>query len=458
MASYTVDTLDSCNYTFEFRNNSRISRDEEFTQLSSEECEQYLWRISDGTTSTSTNLVHSFESGTYTVELVAMLANGQCRDSVSRTITVNRLRDTIVDTFCIGGSYYYANRGFYQSGLYLIPDGCWTHYLQLEQTQYFDEGIEVVACESDGYMMGDRVFDSSGVYEVHLRSVEGCDSLYTMTLSLRPSPLADYTIKRVCSATPYYYLDGQYSDADSEYVEAGSVAFVGSDSLLYRWSASSGITRLPYLDSNGMVRFDATRDAIYYLQLQYLDSPACPLTDTIELQQLKELVADLEVTPSWLSYDKLEVTALDRSRFATLHRWLVDGIDQGEEGPVFHFVASPDSDSVRVGIAASNDNCTDTAEKVIPVLRYMLLFPNVFTPNLEINSCFGPTGFNVRDYELWVFDRRGALVFHSTAMEDTWDGTSGGRPCRQEAYAYICHYTTPTNDRLTTTGVVTLLR
>lgn len=457
-ASFTADSLDSCGFAYEFKNSSCVARDEALTQLTSESCEQYLWRVSDGTTSTATNLVHSFDEGTYTVELVAMLANGQCRDSVSRTITVNKPKDTIADTFCIGGCYYFASWGYYQPGQYIIPDGCWTHHLQLEQTQYFYEDIEVLACESEGYMMGDSVYDAPGVYDVHLRSVDGCDSSYTLHLSLRPRLSADYEIERVCSESPYYYLVGEYSEAPPEYAEAGSVAFVGADSLLYRWSAASGLSRLPYLDSNGKLHFDASWDATYYLQIQYLDSPACPETDTIELQELKALIADLEVTPTWLSYDNLDVTAMNRCRFATSHRWLVDGVDQGEDDPVFHFVASPDVDTVRIGIAASNDACADTAEKAIPVLRYLLMFPNVFTPNLGTNSRFGPIGFNVTDYELWVFDRRGALVFHSTAMEDTWDGTSDGRPCRQEAYAYICHYTTPTNDRLTATGVVTLLR
>ena len=84
----------------------------------------------------------------------------------------------------------------------------------------------------------------------------------------------------------------------------------------------------------------------------------------------------------------------------------------------------------------------------------MLLIMN----SLSKNNTFGPIGSNVTDYELWIFDRRGCLVFHSTDFNEVWDGTSNGIACRQETYAYTCRYTTPTNDKLTMTGTVTLVR
>ena len=124
---------------------------------------------------------------------------------------------------------------------------------------------------------------------------------------------------------------------------------------------------------------------------------------------------------------------------------MVDGVKQDEDGSILYYSVAPEADSVVVGVVAYNSTCTDTAERVVPVLRHLLMFPNVFTPSLATNGRFGPVGSNITEYELWIYDRRGALVFHSS-------------PCKQEAYAYICRYTTPTNDRLSTTGTVTLLR
>lgn len=458
MAAFTVVPMDTCGYSFRFENHSVVARDEAHTQLTSEPCEQYLWRFGDGTVSTAINPVHTFETGTYQVELLAMLANGQCRDSVSQTITVSRLRDTVYDTFCVGGVYLFYDKIIYSPGFYTATDGCWQHSVYLAQEYIFYNEIEDTICNGDTYVLGDRYYESAGEYNVRFKSVEGCDSVCHLTLSTRPLPLSNYAIDRKCHGNLYYYLRGRYREADSSLSEPGSVAFVGEDSLLYRWRAMSPSAPLPYLTDSGQVRIDPTHAVTYYLQYQYLNSPACPVEDTIELTQLDEIIADLEVSPEWLGYDREELTALDRSQNAFSRQWFVDGVVQDEEGPVLYYIASPDADSVVVRIVVYNNTCTDTAEQVVPILRHMLSFPNVFTPSRTDNNRFGPIGSHVTEYELWIYDRRGALVFHSTEMDDMWDGTCKGIPCKQESYAYTCHYTTPVHDRLTMTGTVTLLR
>ena len=458
VASFTIVPKDSCGYSFKFMNNSVVARDEAHTQLINEPCEQYLWRFGDGTESNAVNPERTFETGTYNVELVAMLANGQCRDSVSQTITINRLEDTIADTFCIGGTYRFYNSAFTRPGFYTVTDGCWRHSVSLSQYQYFYEELEDTICDGDTYVVGDKIFNAAGEYDARLKSVEGCDSTYHLSLVVRQLPVGNYEIGHTCHGASYYYLTGKYRMADSSYTETGSVAFVGEDGLVYRWSGLTPLSTLPSLTESGEVHFISTRHTAYCVQYQYMDYPACPVVDTIELESLDEIVADLEVSPTWLGYDKYDLTALDRSRHAAGRQWFVDGVMQDEEGPILYYSISPEADSVVVAVVAYNATCTDTAEKVVPVLRHMLSFPNVFTPSLSTNNCFGGIGSNITEYELWVFDRRGCLVFHSTDMEDTWDGTCNGIPCKQEAYAYTCSYTTPTNDRLTVTGIVTLLR
>ena len=457
MASFTVVPADSCGYTFSFENNSVVTLDEAHSQPVDEACEQYLWRFGDGSVSSAINPIHTFETGTFEVELVAMLANGQCRDSMSQTITVNRLQDTVSDTFCVGGLYHFYNSIFSRPGFYTVNEGCWRHSVRLEHQQYFYQEMADTICQGDVYAFGDNLFDASGEYDVHLTSVDGCDSSYRIMLVMRPLPVSDYEIGRTCQGNMYYYISGRYRPADSSSVEPGSVVFVGEDSLLYRWSAVTPSVSLPYLANDGLVHL-SPRHATYYLQYQYIDNPACPVVDTIELNALDEIVADLEVAPTWLGYDKYDLTVLDRSRNAAGRQWFVDGGLQDEDGPVMYYSVSPEADSVVVSVVAYNATCTDTAKRVVLVLRHMLLFPNVFTPSLSTNNRFGGIGSNITDYELWIFDRRGCLVFHSTDMADTWDGTCDGVPCKQEAYTYTCRYTTPLSERLSVTGTVTLLR
>ena len=458
VAAFTVVPVDSCGYSFRFLNHSVVASDEAHTQLTSEPCEQYVWRFGDGSVSTAINPVHTFETGTYQVELVAMLADGQCRDSVSQTVTVTRMRDTVYDTLCVGGVYRFYGKMIAGPGFYTATDGCWQHSVYLAQEYFFYNEIEDTICSGDAYVLGDRYYETAGEYTVTYKTVEGCDSVYHIELSTRSLPVGNYEVDRTCHGDLYYYLRGWYREADSSLAEPGSVAFVGEDSLLYRWRAMSPSASLPYLTESGQVRIEPRQTATYYIQYQYLDSPACTVEDTLQLTWLDEIDADLEVSPVWLGYDRDELTALDRSHNASGRWWFVDGMEQDEEGPILNYVVPPNADSVVVRIVAYNNTCTDTAERIVYVLRHMLVFPNVFTPSRIDNNRFGPSGSNVTDYELWIYDRRGVLVFHSTEMDDMWDGTCKGIPCRQETYAYTCHYTTPPHDRLTMTGTVTLLR
>ena len=91
--------------------------------------------------------------------------------------------------------------------------------------------------------------------------------------------------------------------------------------------------------------------------------------------------------------------------------------------------------------------------------RQTIYFPNVFTPNRGANSRFTAFGAGIAEFEMWVFDRRGVLLFHSDDMEQGWDGTAGGIPCRQEVYAYTCRYRfVQENGYHTHTGTILLLR
>jgi gliding motility-associated-like protein len=66
--------------------------------------------------------------------------------------------------------------------------------------------------------------------------------------------------------------------------------------------------------------------------------------------------------------------------------------------------------------------CTDTSYTVItgPVLMYI---PSAFTPNNDgINDAFFVVGDQIKEYEIWIFDRWGETVFHTQDLEEPWIG------------------------------------
>lgn len=87
-------------------------------------------------------------------------------------------------------------------------------------------------------------------------------------------------------------------------------------------------------------------------------------------------------------------------------------------------------------------------------------FPNVFTPGLDNNNRFGcVTSTQVVEFEMWIYNRSGLLVWKSEDINQPWDGSHHGRPVPQGAYVYYYRLRTVADNRVHTgVGTVTLLR
>jgi gliding motility-associated-like protein len=68
--------------------------------------------------------------------------------------------------------------------------------------------------------------------------------------------------------------------------------------------------------------------------------------------------------------------------------------------------------------------------------------PNAFTPNEDgLNDIFKPIIEHVHDYELFIFDRWGELVFKTSNTEEGWDGSYKQKTCKSDVYVYKITYT-----------------
>ena len=114
--------------------------------------------------------------------------------------------------------------------------------------------------------------------------------------------------------------------------------------------------------------------------------------------------------------------------------------------------------------AINLDGCIgkDTVE-VFRECPSLLWIPNAFTPDQDgVNDVFGPEAINIYDYDFYVFNRWGELLFHSTNIENKWDGTFNGRNCQIDVYVWKLYYRTEEEHgglkRQVEVGNVTLLR
>ena len=68
-----------------------------------------------------------------------------------------------------------------------------------------------------------------------------------------------------------------------------------------------------------------------------------------------------------------------------------------------------------------------------------IFIPNGFSPNADgINDTFGVEGARANvDYEIQIVNRWGELIFVSSDIFETWDGSFAGKPVIEGTYFYF---------------------
>ncbi|HSY76456.1 MAG TPA: PKD domain-containing protein, partial [Bacteroidia bacterium] len=110
-------------------------------------------------------------------------------------------------------------------------------------------------------------------------------------------------------------------------------------------------------------------------------------------------------------------------------------------------------------------SCTDAVEKCLIVEPFFALYvPDAFTPNHDgLNDVFMVEGKYICDFEIWIFDRWGMQLYHSTDITKGWNGTVGGdsQKAQEDTYVYLIKARDCRDDQHqlhTVVGKVTLLK
>lgn len=89
-----------------------------------------------------------------------------------------------------------------------------------------------------------------------------------------------------------------------------------------------------------------------------------------------------------------------------------------------------------------------------------LMIPNSFTPNGDGKNdlFFVKAMWDVEEFELFVYERGGNLVFKSKNIEEGWDGTYLGSEIHSGVYAYFIVYKDSKGNKVKTKGTLNLIR
>jgi gliding motility-associated-like protein len=119
-------------------------------------------------------------------------------------------------------------------------------------------------------------------------------------------------------------------------------------------------------------------------------------------------------------------------------------------------VANPTHTTTYNLIVTSTTGCQDTASTTVTVLTDIVI-PNTFTPNGDgINDLWQiPSLAYYPKCQVSVFNRYGAIIFHSNGYTKSWDGTYNGKQIASGTYYYLIDLE---NGSPTTSGYLEVIR
>ncbi len=106
--------------------------------------------------------------------------------------------------------------------------------------------------------------------------------------------------------------------------------------------------------------------------------------------------------------------------------------------------------------------CVDSVKNCLVIDPiYALYIPSGFTPNGNgRNDVFMPKGNDIKSFEMYIFDRWGMQLFHSTDINNGWNGAINGNGtiCQEDTYVYLITVYDSKNIKHSYTGSINLIK
>ncbi|MDP4760111.1 MAG: gliding motility-associated C-terminal domain-containing protein [Crocinitomicaceae bacterium] len=278
-------------------------------------------------------------------------------------------------------------------------------------------------------------------------TLNGCTSpIAVSSITVNPLPIATFSANVTQGCNPL------------------SVTFSADDNTnsSYTWTTSNGLNATGS-QADILFQMNGTFDVSLTANLN-----GCSVTETIAnyIQVDNYPIALFEPSSEVFTEPNQTMYFMNNSLGAATYLWdFGDGGISTEEGPAHLFENNEDGFDV-VLTAVSTLGCSDTANYFIgfdPGLVYYI--PNSFTPDGDMfNQTFNPvftSGIDSYNYNLYVYNRWGELIFESSDPVIGWDGSIGeeGKDCQAGVYTYQIFIKIPNFDeRKMILGQVNLIR
>ncbi len=396
--------------------------------------QSYQWDFGDGNASSDVNPTHTFaQPGIYTITLIVN-PGLSCADTTTSLFVIS---DPIVASFqlpdpqCVtGNSFNFLANGSFDPA---IASFSW------------DFGTMANPGASALIAPTGIVFADSGHYPVTLQVDQyGCLGVYTDTVTVFPIPVIGAVLPNQVGCDPY---SAQFMDSTLSWTP-----------VTYQWQFGDGAVSN---DAEPLHVYDQV--GVYDVTLTIEVDSGCAAIQTVSFPGAVVVnpspVADFVVTP--------EETDVFTPEFE---------VQDASQGAIDWYYTFPDGDTLffrsgafrvdRSGFlpitqhVINEYSCPDTAVQTVFIEPITTIYaPNAFSPNGDlVNDVWKPVVRDVEEYELFVFNRWGNVIFNTANVEMGWDGTYQSKESPVDAYTFKIVYKGVDRIRRIKTGHITLVR
>ena len=403
------------------------------------------WNFDDGgATSALQNPAHTYTSfGNYTVTLIATTNNG-CKDTVANTFVVHPLPTAVftADNVCFGETVFFSSQSS-------VPANVTNDAI----TQWYWEFGDNTPVETNQNTL--HLYNSTGSYTVKLKVISdfGCPDSVNKTIAVNPIPTVAYTAADTTGCEP---LCASFTDKSS--ISTGA-------NTLWSWSMGDGASPLTSTEFSYCYSNDSVFAVKHYsVSLTVTSDSGCvsTLTKTNYITVYPAPVSAFSATPLITTIVDPVITITNLSSGS--HSWKWNFGDTGTDSMqilLSHTYADTGSYTIQLA-TATQYGCRDTSYQTITIEPdFVLYIPSAFTPNGDgINDTFIPKGIFINEFEMFIFDRWGTMIYSTDDITKPWDGSVNGSSLntQNEVYVYSILVKNFRMEKRTYKGTVTLIR
>ena len=295
-----------------------------------------------------------------------------------------------------------------------------------------------------------HIYDNDGTYNILLHVDKYiCENDTSMQLTINPLPSPDFDANVFEGCLP---VDIDFDDLSNDVAMGAG----------YEWTFGDGATS----NENGNTSHTYTQPGVFDVSLTISNTQRC--AETIIKPNLIQAnpnpIADFDADPHITTMDTPIIEFNDLSISDSIrnnYEWIFgDGDSNSDNGNTAHTYTQAGDYTVELRVETIN-GCWDTTSANVAITEEVKLFiPNAFTPNGDgINDVFEIKGTPIADFNLYIFDRWGAIIWSTHNYNTHWDGTNKeGNIVPSGSYIYQISGTDYRREAVNFKGTVTVVR